>query len=315
MDAIFLWVNGEDKQWQLQKAQAQKADQRQHKSEDVGTHRYKSNKDIYFAVELLLQNAPFVRYVHIVTCGQIPPYWRFDSRGWTKRGKVRLVKHVKIFKHGNHLPTFNSSAIEMNLHRIPGLSERFLYLNDDMFILNRVNMSDFIHRPSNKIKYFAQPQKPMLYSASMSTWAYLKYYNAQEIKRAFDYQITDVPLHQAMVLCKTAIREAVKRCSSACTTTSSCRFRADVTTGKAHVNVYLFYYAALILGHSTRQQGTISNIYLDRSQISSTAVARIHKARPKLLCINDSPKATTTQNSMVEKLLRHYLVRNVKVRR
>ena len=32
------------------------------------------------------------------------------------------------------LPTFSSPAIEANLHRIPGLSEHFLYFNDDVFL-------------------------------------------------------------------------------------------------------------------------------------------------------------------------------------
>lgn len=32
------------------------------------------------------------------------------------------------------LPIFNASAIEMNIHRIEGLAEHFLYMNDDMFI-------------------------------------------------------------------------------------------------------------------------------------------------------------------------------------
>jgi hypothetical protein len=32
------------------------------------------------------------------------------------------------------LPTFSSPAIEANLHRIAGLSEHFLYFNDDVFL-------------------------------------------------------------------------------------------------------------------------------------------------------------------------------------
>lgn len=31
----------------------------------------------------------------------------------------------------------------MNLHRIEGLSEQFVYFNDDIFLLNEVNETDF----------------------------------------------------------------------------------------------------------------------------------------------------------------------------
>ena len=34
-------------------------------------------------------------------------------------------------------------AIETNLHRIPGLSEKFIYLNDDVSFTNPVCLDDF----------------------------------------------------------------------------------------------------------------------------------------------------------------------------
>lgn len=37
-----------------------------------------------------------------------------------------------IFTNKSHLPTFSSPAIEANLHNIPGLSKRFIYINDDI---------------------------------------------------------------------------------------------------------------------------------------------------------------------------------------
>ena len=42
-----------------------------------------------------------------------------------------------------YLPTFNSHTIEMNLHRIKGLSEQFVYFNDDMFINKPMKPRDF----------------------------------------------------------------------------------------------------------------------------------------------------------------------------
>lgn len=41
------------------------------------------------------------------------------------------------------LPTFSSHAIEMNLHRIPGLTEHFVYFNDDTFLIRPVSETAF----------------------------------------------------------------------------------------------------------------------------------------------------------------------------
>ena len=41
------------------------------------------------------------------------------------------------------LPTYNSSAMECFLHRIPGLSELFIYSNDDFYVTAACEPSDF----------------------------------------------------------------------------------------------------------------------------------------------------------------------------
>ena len=52
----------------------------------------------------------------------------------TDRPDVTVVSHREMFGDTGLLPTFNSQAIESRLHRIPGLAEHFLYLNDDVFL-------------------------------------------------------------------------------------------------------------------------------------------------------------------------------------
>jgi UDP-N-acetylglucosamine-lysosomal-enzyme len=48
-----------------------------------------------------------------------------------------------IFRNLSHLPTFNAQAIETHIHRIPGLAKSFLYMNDDFFFAQRVELEDF----------------------------------------------------------------------------------------------------------------------------------------------------------------------------
>ena len=56
---------------------------------------------------------------------------------------IKIVKHSQIIPLA-HLPTYNSQAIEANLHNIDGLSDIFIYSNDDIFINKPLKEEDFI---------------------------------------------------------------------------------------------------------------------------------------------------------------------------
>ncbi len=80
--------------------------------------------------------APWVRKVHFVTCGQ-KPEWLDESHP-----KLHLVNHEDYIP-GEFLPCFNSNVLEYYMHRIPGLSDRFVYFNDDFFITAPVGEERF----------------------------------------------------------------------------------------------------------------------------------------------------------------------------
>src|SRR5699024_10503723 len=100
----------------------------------------------------------FVRHVYIVTDRQVPDWLR-------KNKKVTVVDHKEIFPDLNDLPTFNSHAIEACLHRIPGLSSRFLYMNDDFLFARATTIykfftSNWYPRLHNSNYTFIPPGKP-----------------------------------------------------------------------------------------------------------------------------------------------------------
>lgn len=58
-----------------------------------------------------------------------------------------------IFQNQSHLPTFSSPAIETHIHRIPGLSQKFVYLNDDVMFGKDVWPDDFYsHSKGQKVR-------------------------------------------------------------------------------------------------------------------------------------------------------------------
>ncbi len=70
--------------------------------------------------------APWVRHVYLVTDRQVPSWLAPSDR-------ITVVDHSEIYRDPSVLPIFNSSAIITQLHHIEGLSEHYLYLNDDIF--------------------------------------------------------------------------------------------------------------------------------------------------------------------------------------
>ncbi|XP_077401638.1 N-acetylglucosamine-1-phosphotransferase subunits alpha/beta-like [Vanacampus margaritifer] len=105
-------------------------------------NRFEDNGALLYSLRSVEKHAPWVRHVFIVTNGQIP-FWLN-----LKNPRVSIVTHQEIFLNQSHLPTFSSPAIESNLHRILGISQKFIYLNDDVMFGKDVWLDDF-YTPSD----------------------------------------------------------------------------------------------------------------------------------------------------------------------
>lgn len=113
--------------------------------------RFVDNEELRYSLRSVEKYAPWVRNIYIVTNGQIP-YWLDLSHP-----RIRVVTHEEIFQNKSHLPTFSSPAIECHLHRIPGLSDKFLYLNDDTMFGAPVWPDDFYSAGKGQKVYLAWP--------------------------------------------------------------------------------------------------------------------------------------------------------------
>jgi hypothetical protein len=134
IDAVFTWVDGTDPAWLSRKRAALEAAAGERMPEAAADDlRFVGHDELRHSLRSLEQYAPWVRHVYVVTDRQRPEWLREDS-DW-----VSIVDHRDIAPEGTVLPTFNSQAIEANLHRIEGLSEHFLYFNDDMFLSSPVS--------------------------------------------------------------------------------------------------------------------------------------------------------------------------------
>jgi hypothetical protein len=132
VDAVYTWVDGSDPAFQAAVRRYASAD-----PAAPGFDRFRNNGELRCSLRSLLRYAPWVRRIHILTNGQAPR--------WLDRShpRIHLVTHAEVFPQPECLPAFNSNAIEMCLHRIPGLSRRFLYFNDDVFLGRRTSAGEF----------------------------------------------------------------------------------------------------------------------------------------------------------------------------
>ncbi len=131
IDFVIAWVDGNDPDWRKRKNEflgSASTDERTERYRDWGLLRY-----WFRSVEGF---APWVNKVWFI-CDQAPPEW-LNAR----HPKLRIVRHEDYIPK-EYLPAFSSHPIELNMHRIKGLSEKFVYFNDDMFLLAPVESSFF----------------------------------------------------------------------------------------------------------------------------------------------------------------------------
>lgn len=138
IDVVYTWVDGADPAWQerFARARAEAAGLDFH-PQALADNRYESRDELRYSLRSLELYAPWVRHVYLVTDRQTPT-WLADGQD-----RVTVVDHRDIYTDPSVLPVFNSSAIISQLHHIEGLSEHYLYLNDDMLFGRDVAPEDF----------------------------------------------------------------------------------------------------------------------------------------------------------------------------
>jgi hypothetical protein len=127
IDLVYTWVDGDDPEWIARRDRALGGQAQPRKNAvAVDESRFRSRDELRYSLRSVDRFVPFVRRIFLVTDAQVPE-WLVDAHD-----RLQVVDHSEILPAAS-LPVFNSHAIEAALHRIPGLSEHFLYLNDDFF--------------------------------------------------------------------------------------------------------------------------------------------------------------------------------------
>jgi hypothetical protein len=104
------------------------------KSNDI---RLGYNYELKYSLRSVDVYAPWVNKIYILMNIKKTPSWFKDN------DKVIIVEHSDTFPSSKYLPNFNSNAIETTIANIKGLSEHYIYFNDDIFLGKKTKYTDF----------------------------------------------------------------------------------------------------------------------------------------------------------------------------
>ena len=301
IDIIILWVDGSDPDWI--KLFNQYAPDSNKKNIDTRESRYKEHGLLKYLFRSIEKNAPWVRKIHFVTNGQLPDWLNINTP------KLNWVKHSDYID-SKYLPTFSANPIELNLHRIKDLSENFIFFNDDMFILNKINEDYFFHN-----------DLPVMHTAATLKW--LKYpkifsnivfNDVKLINKKFSYQkvVLKHPIkwlfmnpikcnfgnllflfqnfipgfgtqHQANPYTKTTLSEVWDEFSEELSKTCFNRFRTA-----EDINQFIFYYWQLCKGNFYPKKKNTSKYFVVTDKNYSKIKKCFDNNTTKLLCLNEN---------------------------
>ena len=154
IDIVYLWVNGNDGEWRAKREKyAQKLEAAGNLSfAKFGNveGRYRDNDELRFSLRALEKFFPEHGHIYIVTDGQVPDWFQASDQ-------ITLVDHHQLIPQSS-LPTFDSGNIESYIHHIPGLSERYFYLNDDVFFGAPVCLDNWFFENGVYVSWSDEPE-------------------------------------------------------------------------------------------------------------------------------------------------------------
>lgn len=299
IDAVYTWVDDGDPDWQSRKSAALDGqNMKKLNNNAASSSRYANHDELRYSLRSLVSFAPWIRHIYVVTDDQVPPW--LD----VLHPAITVVRHREIFGDTGRLPTFNSHAIESRLHRIAGLAEHFIYLNDDMFFGRPVLPNTFFH--ANGIaKFFTS-------SAQLGIGESTKYdtpvtaagkSNRKQIAQHFERTITQKMRHVPYPLRRSVLEEIDSTLGEEVLATASHQFRdPDDLSIPSSLQHYWSFLTARAVPSSIRYA------YVDLGLPSTPArlAAMLRGRRYDALCLNDTDSdevSAEEQNQMLAEFL------------
>ncbi|UQA92575.1 stealth family protein [Streptomyces halobius] len=294
IDVVYTWVDGSDPELRAKREFYRTGAPPRISARETGASRYTSHDELKYSLRSLEMYAEFIRHVYVVTDGQTPSWLNLDAPG------ITVVDHKEIFSDPDALPVFNSHAIGTQLHHIPGLSEHYLYFNDDVFVGRPMTPQQFFHGngiarlPFSPFQFGLgepHPEEPAPNSAGKNVRQLLLESNGRFITNKF--------MHTPHPQIRSVMRELEERFAADIDRTSRSRFRSttDIAMGAS-----LHHHYAHLTGRAV--PGTFRFRYVDIGQEDAqerlAELERTH--RFDFFCLNDVDVPAEAQERVTARL-------------
>ena len=300
IDFVVTWVDSSDLAWQQEKAKYSNK-----LSGDKRETRYRDWDILKYWFRSVEKNAPWVNKVYFVTCGQKPSWLNEKCK------KLQIVSHSD-YMPSEILPTFNSVPIELYLHKIKGLSEKFVYFNDDMFLNSSITKELFFKSgkpcdsavlsaitPSGGNDHFSHcllANTELLekdydihktIKANPGKWFTLKYCGEQlrTLLLLPWHNLPGIKMHHIPVsYTKSTFKAFWKKHEKELNDASMDKFRNNYK-----INHWVFRYEQLLSGNFIPRNPKSGKIYVMSSvDDAKEAAIDIEKGKHKMICLNDN---------------------------
>jgi glycosyltransferase involved in cell wall biosynthesis len=280
IDVVYTWVDGGDPVWfEHQQARlAQWTGRSSAGASSSGRARFESRDELRYSMRSLHLFAPWVRTIHVVTAGQVPPWLDVDHP------QIRLVDHREILP-AEALPTFNSHAIETALHLVPDVAEHFVYFNDDV-LLGRPVPPELFFDSAGRSSVFTSPHLVGLGGpdhAADPAYVTAALHNRRLLADAFGVGLTHHLAHTPHPQRVSVLAEVSVRFADAVAATARAPFRSatDVSMLSSLAPTY-----GLLTGSAV--EADIESAFVDLSNtMAGTQLQQLARRRQDVICIGD----------------------------
>lgn len=313
IDIVIPWVDGEDPIWKKKKEKYTSKNEPKAEESYDGPMRYRDYGTLKYLLRSIAQNASWVNRVFLVTDNQVPEWLN------TRCPQLKVVDHTDFIPE-RYLPTFNTNAIELNVHRIKDLSEHFILLNDDMLFNDVTQREDFFVQGmpvDNMILSVIPSQNDFSHILLNNMLIINKYFDKNDViknnwKKLFSFRnkaymvrtMLSIPWtgingfynpHQGIPYTKSSFKRIWSMEESMLDSTCLHKSRSSEDVSDWVIRYYQLCSGKFVTGNPSNSQ------YYDLNQIDELKKELTTKKRHKFICINDvdDEKSFDQQNSVM----------------
>ena len=283
VDIVYTWVDDQSPGYKNQLQQYAKS------AHDTNPNRTRDNLDLLkYSLRSVEKYAPWVRNIYIFTCRPQSPKW-LGSAG----NRIKCIHHDEIIQN-DFLPTFNSFCITSFIHKIQGLSEHFLYIEDDMLFGNHTEIDDFISLADHKLLVYPRISNTTPAgkrdNKNQGPWDMALGYSNHLLNTSYGERNRPSVNRIPLMIEKKTWADMIEKWTDSFVITRQSRFRSKSNIAPEYLYPYYMLYSenAKMTGLNSTYKKTFY-LGLDNNKFLTTAGLAILKfMQPKMYCLNDN---------------------------